>query len=149
MTSVSVRFEEMMASHRFELQSETKDDHQQSRKLRKMMFLSQPLQEAEKGFILRHATILNNCGKIIQLQKETAYLNPPSYSLFRETIVKILLEIKVQVKKITLSLHSLHSLQSAWSTFQHDQKLKVKQPPFNSKLSFNLLRPTFTLRGIS
>ena len=28
MTSVSVRFEEMTASHRFELQSETKDDHQ-------------------------------------------------------------------------------------------------------------------------
>ena len=34
MTSVSVRFEEMTASHWFELQSETKDDHQQSRKLR-------------------------------------------------------------------------------------------------------------------
>ena len=34
MTSVSVRFEKMTASHRFELQSETKDDHQQSRKLR-------------------------------------------------------------------------------------------------------------------
>ena len=33
MTSVSVRFEEMTASHRFELQSETKDDHQQSRKI--------------------------------------------------------------------------------------------------------------------
>ena len=31
---VSVRFEEMTASHRFDLQSETKDDHQQSRKLR-------------------------------------------------------------------------------------------------------------------
>ena len=29
MTSVSVRFEEMTASHRFELQSESKDDHQQ------------------------------------------------------------------------------------------------------------------------
>ena len=40
MTSVSVRFEEMTASHRFELQSETKDEHQQSRKLRKMMSLS-------------------------------------------------------------------------------------------------------------
>ena len=48
MTSVSVRFEEMTASHGFELQrshgfelqSETKDDHQQSRKLRKMMSLS-------------------------------------------------------------------------------------------------------------
>ena len=39
MTSVSVRFE-MTASHRFELQSETKDEHQQSRKLRKMMSLS-------------------------------------------------------------------------------------------------------------
>ena len=37
MTSVSVRFEEMTASHRFELQSETKDDHQQSRKLRKYL----------------------------------------------------------------------------------------------------------------
>ena len=37
MTSVSVRFEEMTASHRFELQSETKDDHQQSRKLRKCL----------------------------------------------------------------------------------------------------------------
>ena len=37
MTSVSIRFEEMMASHRFELQSETKDDHQQSRKLRKCL----------------------------------------------------------------------------------------------------------------
>ena len=40
MTSVSVRLEEMTASHRFELQSETKDEHQQSRKLRKMMSLS-------------------------------------------------------------------------------------------------------------
>ena len=29
MTLVSVRFEEMTASHRFELQSESKDDHQQ------------------------------------------------------------------------------------------------------------------------
>ena len=37
MTLVSVRFEEMTASHRFELQSETKDDHQQSRKLRKCL----------------------------------------------------------------------------------------------------------------
>ena len=37
MTSVSVRFEEMTASHRFELQSETKDDDQQSRKLRKCL----------------------------------------------------------------------------------------------------------------
>ena len=37
MTSVPVRFEEMTASHRFELQSETKDDHQQSRKLRKCL----------------------------------------------------------------------------------------------------------------
>ena len=37
MTSVSVRFEEMTASRRFELQSETKDDHQQSRKLRKCL----------------------------------------------------------------------------------------------------------------
>ena len=37
MTSVSVRFEEMTASHRFELQSETKDNHQQSRKLRKCL----------------------------------------------------------------------------------------------------------------
>ena len=36
MTSVSV-FEEMTASHRFELRSETKDDHQQSRKLRKCL----------------------------------------------------------------------------------------------------------------
>ena len=34
MTLVPVRFEEMIASHWFELQSETKDDHQQSRKLR-------------------------------------------------------------------------------------------------------------------
>ena len=34
MTSVSV-FEEMTASHRFEIQSETRDDHQQSRKFRK------------------------------------------------------------------------------------------------------------------
>ena len=34
MTSVSVRFEEMRASDRFELQSEPKDDHQQSRKLK-------------------------------------------------------------------------------------------------------------------
>ena len=33
MTSVTVRFEEMTASHRFELQSETKDDNQQSRNL--------------------------------------------------------------------------------------------------------------------
>ena len=37
MTSVSVRFEEMAASHRFELQSETKDDQEQSRKLRKCL----------------------------------------------------------------------------------------------------------------
>ena len=35
---VSVRFEEMEASHRFELQSETKqDNHQQSTKLRKCL----------------------------------------------------------------------------------------------------------------
>ena len=40
MSLVSVRFEEMTASHRFELQSETKDDHQQSRKLRQMMSIS-------------------------------------------------------------------------------------------------------------
>ena len=33
MTSVSVRLEEMTASLRFELQSETKDNHQQSRNL--------------------------------------------------------------------------------------------------------------------
>ena len=31
MTSVSVRFEEMTASHRFELQSETKDTNQGNR----------------------------------------------------------------------------------------------------------------------
>ena len=145
----------MKASHRFELQSETKDDHQQSMKLRKCLSRRRcrkpkrvifQVTEPDKASSTKK---INNCGKIIQLQKETAYLNPPSYSLFRETIVKILLEIKVQVKKITLSLHSLHCLQSAWSAFQHDQKLKVKQPPFNSKLSFNLLRPTFILRGIS
>ena len=40
MTSVSVRFEGVTASHRFELQSETKDDHQQSRKLRKCLSCS-------------------------------------------------------------------------------------------------------------
>ena len=57
MTSVSVRFEEMTASHRFELQSETKDDHQQSRKLRKC---------------LSNSRCRNNRGNIIQLQKETA-----------------------------------------------------------------------------
>ena len=40
MTSESVRFEEMTpASHRFELQSETKDDQQQSRKIIEEMSL--------------------------------------------------------------------------------------------------------------
>ena len=32
---ICTRFEEMTANHRFELQSETKDNHQQSRKLKK------------------------------------------------------------------------------------------------------------------
>ena len=39
----------------------------------------------------------------------------------QETIVKILLENGGTSKKITLSLHGLHSLQSAWSVFQHDR----------------------------
>ena len=54
MTSVSVRFEEMTASHRFELQSETKDDHQQSSKL--IVSLVAVVGLAEKGFILSHLT---------------------------------------------------------------------------------------------
>ena len=57
---------------------------------------------------------LKNRGNIIQLQKETAYLSP-SCSLLRETMVKIYQKIKVQVKKITLSLHGLHSLHSRLS----------------------------------
>ena len=35
--SICTRFEEMTANHRFELQSETKDNHQQSRKLKKCL----------------------------------------------------------------------------------------------------------------
>ena len=52
-----------------------------------------------KGFILSHLTwksffyllLWNNRGNITQIQKETAYL-PPSSSLLRESIVKILQE---------------------------------------------------------
>ena len=88
MTSVSVRFEEMTASNRFELQSETRDDHQQSRIV--------AVVGSRKGFYFKSLNLkkllllknLNNCGNIIQLQKGTAYL-PPSCSLLRETIVKI------------------------------------------------------------
>ena len=80
----------MTASHRFELQSETKDDHQQSRKLRKC------LSRNRKGFYFKSLNLkkasstktINNRGNIIQLQKETAYL-PPSCSLLRETKVNI------------------------------------------------------------
>ena len=99
MTSVSVRFEGVTASHRFELQSETKDDHQQSRKsLRKCLSCSRCrkpkrvlVQVTYPGKGSSTKKNLNNCGNIIQLKKETAYLPPPC-SLLRETIVKILLE---------------------------------------------------------
>ena len=101
MTSVSVRFEEMTASHRFELQSETKDNHQQSRKSRtclsrslcrkpkRVLFQVTKPEKASKKKASKKK--LNNRGNIIQLQTETAYL-PPSCSLLRETMVKISLE---------------------------------------------------------
>ena len=79
MTSVSVKFEEMTASHWFELQSETKDDHQQSRKLRNVSLVA--VVGSRKGFYFKSLNLkklllltnLNNRGNIIQLQKETAY----------------------------------------------------------------------------
>ena len=76
--------------HQFELQSETKDDHQQSRKLRKCLSRSRcrkPKRVYFKSLNLKKLLLLkkiNNRGNIIQLQKETAYL-PPSCSLLRES----------------------------------------------------------------
>ena len=68
MTSVSVRFEEMTASHRFELQSETKDDHQQStaesRKLRKCLTLVAVV-GSRKGFYFKSL----NLKKLLLLKK--------------------------------------------------------------------------------
>ena len=85
MSSVCVRFEEMTASHRFELQSETKDDHQQSMKLRKCLSRRRcrkpkrvifQVTEPDKASSTKK---INNCGR-----KQTAYL-PPSCSLLRES----------------------------------------------------------------
>ena len=109
MTSVAVRFEELTASHWFELQSETKDDHQQSRKLRKC------LSRNRKGFYFKSLNLkkasstktINNRGNIIQLQKETAYL-PPSCSLLRETIVKILNNTQSAWSAQSAAVGSLH-----------------------------------------
>ena len=58
---------------------------------------------------MEEGKLTNNRGKIIQLQKETAYL-PPSCSLLRESSA-------AASKKITLSR------QSAWSAFQHDRAI--------------------------
>ena len=50
---------------------------------------------------------LNNCDNIIQFQKETAYL-PPSCSLLRETIVKILNNTQSAWSAQSAAVGSLH-----------------------------------------
>ena len=64
MTSASVRFEEMTESDRFELQSETKDDHQQSRKLRKCLS-RRCCRKPKKGFYFKSL----NLKKLLPLKK--------------------------------------------------------------------------------
>ena len=66
---------------------------------------------------------------MIQLQKETAYL-PPSCSLLRETVVKILSQYNTTIQILLSTPHGGFSETSINSTGNQKKKKKVSQIDF-------------------